>query len=180
MANRWETVETVRDFIGGGSQITADGDCSHEIKRRLLLGRKVMTNLDSILKNRDITLSAKVHLVKAMVFKIVMYGCESWDYKESWVPKNWCFWTVVLENTLESPLDCKEIQPVHPKGNQCWIFIGRTDAEAETPILWPPDSKHWVIGKEPDAGKYWGQEEKGMTENEMVGWHHRLNGHEFE
>ena len=102
------------------------------------------------------------------------------DYKESWVKKNWCFWTVVLENTLESPLDCKEIQPVHPKGNHSWIFIGRTDAEAETPILWPPDAKNQLIGKDPDAGKDWRQEEKGMTEDEMVGWHDRLNGHEFE
>ena len=92
------------------------------------------------------------------------------DYKESWALKNWCFWTVVLEKTLDSPLDCKEIQPVHPKGNQSWMFIGRTDAEAETPILWPPDMKSWLIGKDPDAGKDWGQEEKGMTEDEMVGW----------
>ena len=101
------------------------------------------------------------------------------DYKESWVPKNWCFWTVVLEKTLESPLDCKEIKPVNPKGNQSWIFIGKTDAEAEILILWPPDSKSWLIGKDPDAGKDWMQEEKGTTEDEMVGWHHRLNGHEF-
>ena len=112
-----ETVETVTDFVLGGSKITADGDRSHEIKRHLLLGRKAMTNLDSILKSRDITLTTKVHLVKAMVFPVVMYGCEL-DYKESWAQKNWCFWTVVLEKTLESPLDCKEIQPVHPKGNQ--------------------------------------------------------------
>ena len=102
------------------------------------------------------------------------------DYKESWAPKNWCFWTVVLEKTLESPLDCKEVQPVHPKGNQSWIFIGRTDAEAKTPILWPPDAKSWFSWKDPDAGKDWGQEKKGMTEDEMVGWHHRLNGRGFE
>ena len=101
------------------------------------------------------------------------------DYKESWVLKNWCFWTVVLEKTLESPLDCKETQPVHPKGDQSWVFIGRTDAEAETPLLWPPDAKSWLIGKDLDAVKDWGQEEKGMTEDEMVGWHHQLNGHEF-
>ena len=101
------------------------------------------------------------------------------DYKESWVPKNWCFWTVVLENTLESPLDCKEIKPVHPKGNQFWIFIGRTDAKAETPILWPPDAKNWLTGRDPDAGKDWKREEKGTTEDEMVGWHHRLGGHGF-
>ena len=115
-----------------------------------------------------------------------MYGFSSghvwmWglEYKESWAPKNWCFWIVMLEKTLESPLDCKEIQSVHPKGDQFWVFIGRTDAETETPILWPPDAKSWLIGKDPDAGKNWGQEEKGMTEDEMVGWHHWLDGHGF-
>ena len=137
-----------------------------------------MTNLDSILKSRDITLPMKIHLLKAMVFPVVMYGCESWDYKESWVPKNWCFWTVVLEKTLESPLDFKEIKSVNPKGNQSWIFFGRTDAEAETPILWPPDAKNWLTWKDLDAGKAW--RKKGMTEDEMVGWHHWLNGQEFE
>ena len=147
-----ETMEMVRDFILGGSKITADGDFSHEIKRYLLLGRKATTNLDSILKSRDITLPTKVHLVKAMLFPVVIYGCEL-DYKESWVPKKWCFWTVVLEKSLEGPLDCKKIQPVNPKGNQSWLFIGGTDAEAETPILWPPDAKNWLIGKDPDAGK---------------------------
>ena len=114
-----------------------------------------------------------------MVFPVVMYGCES-DCEESWAPKNWCFWTVVLEKTLESPLACKEIKPVHPKGNQPWTFIGRTDAETEAPILWPPDVKSQLTGKDPDAGKDWGQEEKGAAENEMVGWHHWLNGHEFQ
>ena len=102
------------------------------------------------------------------------------DYKESWAPKNWCFWTVVLEKTLESPLAYKKIQPVHPKGNQSWIFIGRTDVEAETPVFWPPDAKNWLIWKDSDARKDWRQEEKGTTEDEVVGWHHRLNGHEFE
>ena len=174
-----EKVETVTDFIFLGPKITADSQCSHEIKGHLLLGRKALTNLDSILKSRDITLPTKVHLVKAMVFPVVMYGCEL-DYKESWEPKNWCFWTLVLEKTLESPLDSKEIQLVHPKGNQSWIFIGRTDAEAEAPILWPPDAKTWLIGKDPDAGKDWRQEEKGTTEDEAVGWHHQLDGHEFE
>ena len=172
--------ETVADFIFGGSKITADGNCSHEIKRHLLLGRKVMTNLDSILKSRDITLPTKFHLVKAMVFPVVMYGMWELDYKESWAPKNWCFWTTVLEKTLESLLDFKEIQSVHPKGNQSWIFIGRTDAEAETPILWPPDAKSWFIWKDPVLGKDWRQEEKGVTEDKMVGCHHQLNGHEFE
>ena len=102
------------------------------------------------------------------------------DCEESWVPKNWCFWTVVLEKTLESPLDCKEIQPVNPKENKSWLFIGRTDAETEAPVLWSPDVKSWLIRKDPVAGKDWGQEEKWTTEDEMVGWHHRLDGHEFE
>ena len=133
-----ETMETVTDFIFSGCKITANGDCSHEIKRCLFLGRKAMRNLNSILKNREITLPTKVYLVKTMVFPVVMYGCEL-DHKESGAPKNWCFWTVVLEKTLESPLDWKEIQPVHPKGDQSWIFSGRIDAEAEAPILWPPD-----------------------------------------
>ena len=167
------------DFIFWGSKITADGDCSHEIKRCLLLGRKDMTNLDSILKSRDITLPTKVRLVKAMVFPVVMFGCEL-DYKESWALKNWCFWTVVLEKTLESPLDCKEIQPVHPKGDQSWVFFIRTDAKAETPILWPPHAKSWLTGKDSDAGRDWGQEEKGTTEDEMAGSHHRLDGRELE
>ena len=135
-----EMVETVTNFIFLGSQITADGDCSHEIKRCLLLGRKVMTNLDSILKNRDILLPTKVQLVKAVFSSSHVWMWEL-DYKESWVLKNWCFWAVVLEETPESPLDCKEIQPVHPKGNQSWIFIGKIAAEAETPIFWPPDVK---------------------------------------
>ena len=112
-----------------------------------------------------------------MVFPVVMYGCESWTVKKA---ERRCFWTVVLEKTLESPLDCMEIKPVHPKGNQSWIFIGRTDAEAEAPILWLPDVKSWLIRKDPDAGKDWRQEETGMTEDKMVGWHHWLDGHEFE
>ena len=156
-----------------------DGDCNHEIKRCLLLGRKVMTNVDSILKSRDIILPTKVCIVKTMVFPVVMYGCEELNHKQGWMPKNWCFQTVMLEKTLESPLDCKEIQPVYPKGDLPWVFIGRADVEAETPILWPPDVKSWLTWKDPDAGKDWGQE-KGTTEDEMVGWHHRVNGHEFE
>ena len=122
----------------------------------------------------------KVCIVKAVVFPVVVYGCESWTIKKAECQKNWCFWTVVLEKTLESPLDCKEIQPVHPKGNQSWLFIGRTDAEAETPILRPPYAKNWLIGKDSDAGRDWEQEEKGTAEDEMAGWHHRLNGHKFE
>ena len=130
-----ETVEAVSDFILGGSKITATGVCSHEIKRHLLLGRKVMTNLDSILKSRDIILSTKVLLVKAMAFPVVIYGCESWTIKKAEHQRIDAFELLVLEKTLEIPLDCKEIQTVHPKGNQSWIFAGRTDGEAETPIL---------------------------------------------
>ena len=140
------------------------------LPRHLLLGRKVMTNLDNILKSRDITLSTKVHVVKSYDFSSSHVWMWELDYKESWALKNWCFWTVVLEKTLESPLDYKEIQPVNTKGNQSWIFIRMTDAEAETPILWPPDVKSWFFGKDPDAGKDWGQEEKGTTEDEMAGW----------
>ena len=174
-----ETVETVSDFILGGSKIIAGDERSHEIKRRLLLGRKVMTNLDSILKS--------THYFANKGPSSQGYGFSSghvwmWelDYEESWVPKNWCFWTVVLEKTLESPLECKEIQPVHPKGDQPWVFIERTNAKAEMPILWLPHAKSWLIGKDPDAGRDWGQEEKETTEDEMAGWHHQLDAHEFE
>ena len=191
MANRWGNNgnsgpiaswqidgQTVADFIFLGSKITTDGDCSHEIKRCLLLGRKVMTNLHRILNSRDITLPTKVRLVKAMIFPSRVWMWEL-DCEESWAQKSWCFWTVVLEKTLDSPLDCKEIQPVHPKGDQSWVFFGRTDAEAETPILWPPHMKSWLIGKDSDAGRDWGQEEKGTTEDEMAGWHFQLDAHEF-
>ena len=145
-------------------------------KRPLLLGRKAITDLDSILKRRDITLPTKVCRVKAMVFSVVMYGCESWTIKKAEHQRIdafelWCW---------RRPLDRKESQPVHPKGNQFWVFIGRTDAEAETPVLWPPYVKKWLIWKDPDSGKDWRQEEKGTTEDEMVGWHHRLDGHESE
>ena len=174
MANRWGNNGNSDKLYFWGYKITAEGDCSQEFKSHLFLGRKVMINLDSILKNRDITLPTKVCLVKAMVFPVVTYVCECW------VPKNWCFWTVVLEKTLESPLDCREIQPVHPKGDLSWVFIGRTDAEGETPILWLPHVKNWLIWKDPNAGKDWRQEEKGTTEDEMLGWHHQLNEHEFQ
>ena len=133
-----------------------------------------------MLKIKDITLLTKVYIVQAMVFPVVMYGCERWTIKKAECQRIDAFWTMVLEKTLESPLDCKEIKPVNPKGNQSWIFIERTDTEDETPILWPPDVKNWLLGKEPDAGKDWRQEEKGTTEDEMVGWHHWLIGHEFE
>ena len=174
-----ETVETVADFIFGGSKIIADGDCSHVINRCLLLGRKVMTNLDSILKSRHY-FANKGPSSQGYGFSRSHVWMWEFDYKESWALKNWCFWIVVLEKTLESPLECKEIQPVHPKGNQSWVFTGRTDVEAETPILWPPDVKNWLIWKASDAGKDWRQEEKEMTKDEMTGGHHWLNGHEFE
>ena len=148
----------------------------NEIKRRLLLGRKLMTNLDSILKS--ITLrhyfANKGPSSQGCGFSSSHIWMWELDCKKSWAPRNWCFWTVVLEKTLESPLDYKEIQPVHPKGDQSWLFIGRTDVEAETPILWPPDAKSWLNWEDPDAGKHWGWE-KGTTEDEMVGWHHWLN-----
>ena len=174
-----ETVETVADFIFLGSKITADGDCSHEIKRCLLLGRKVMTNLDSILKKQSYYFANKGPSSQGDGFPSGHVGMWELDCEESWALKNWCFWTVVLEKTHGSPLDCKEIQPVHPKGDQSWVFIGRTDVEAETAILWPPDAKSWLIWKDPDAGKDWGQEEKGTTEDEIAGWHHWVDGHGF-
>ena len=151
-----ETVETVTDFIFWGSKITAGGDCSHEIKRRLFLGRKAMTNLDNIKKQRHY-LANKGPSSQSYGFSSGHVWMWELDCEESWAPKNLCFWTMVLEKTLESPLDCKEIQPVNPKGNQSWIFIGKTDSE--TPILWPPDAKNGLIGKDPDAGKDWRQEE---------------------
>ena len=161
----WEidgkTVETVSDFIFGGSKITADCDCSHEIKRCLLLGRKVMTSLDSLLKSRDINLPTKVRLVKAMVFPVVMYGCESWTVKKAERRRIDAFELWVLEKTLESPLDCKEIQPVHSKGDQSWVFFGRNDAKPETPVLWPPYAKSRLLGKDSDAGRDWGAGGKG-------------------
>ena len=168
-------METVTDFIFLGSKITADGNCSHEIKRCLPLGRKATTNLENILNKQRHSFANKGPSSQG-------YGFSSsyvWMWELDWAPKNWYFWIVVLEKTLESLLDFKEIQPVHPKGDQSWTFIGRTDVDAETPILWPPDEKSWLIGKGPEVGKDWGQEEKGTTENEMVGWHHRLNGHGF-
>ena len=151
MGKQWKQRETFFSWgrrEGRSSKITADGDCSHEIKRCLLLGRKAMTNLDSILKRQQRYYFANKSL-SSQSFGFSSSHVWMWDldYKESWVLKNWCFWTVVLEKTLESPLDCKEMKPVNPKGNQSWIFIGRTDTEAETPILWPPDLKNWFIGK---------------------------------
>ena len=158
MANRWwDSGNSERLYLLG-----LQNHCSHENKRCLLLGRKVMTSLDSILKSKDITLPTKVYLVKAMVFFSSHVWMWELDYKEIWAPKNWCFWIVMLEKTLESPLDCKEIQPVHPKGDQSWVFIGRSDVEAETPVFWPPDAKSWLIWKDPDTGKDWGRRRRGQ------------------
>ena len=172
-----ERVETVTDFIFSGSKITADDDSSHEIKTLAAWKKSYDQPRQHIKKQRryfaDKGLSSQV------------YGFSSshawmWelDNKEGWVLKNWYFWIVVLEKTLESPLDCKEIQSVYPKGNQPWILMARADAEAEVPVLWPPDGKSQLTGKDPDAGKNWGQEQNGMTEDGVVGWHHRLDGHE--
>ena len=178
-----ETMETVRDFIwwrgGGPSKITADGDCSHEIKT-LSPWKKSYDQPRQHIKKQRHYFANKSSSSQSYGFSSSHIWMWELDCKESWVLKNWCSWTVVLEKTLGSPLDCKEIQPVHPKGNQFWIFIGRIEAEAETPLLWPPDVKNWLTGKDPDAGKDWRWEEKGMTEDEMVGWHHQLEGHEFE
>ena len=181
MANRWGNNGNNDRlfFFFLGSKITVDGDCSQEIKRCLLLGKKAMTNLDSVLKSKDLFADKDPYSQN--------YGfpsSHSWmwvfDCKEGWALKNWCFWSVMLGKTLESPLDSKKIKPVNLKGNQPWIFIGRTHAEAETSIIWPSDEKCWLIGKDSDIGKEWRQEEKGKTQDEMVGWHHQPNGHEFE
>ena len=157
-----------------GLQITADGDRSHETKRCLLLGRKAMANLDSILKSRDI--ANKGPYSQSYGFSSGHIWMWKVNHKEGWAQKNWCFWTVVLEKTLESPSDRKEIKLVNPKGNQLWIFIGWTDPEAEVPILWPPDAKSRLLRKDPDAGNDWRQEEKGMAEDDMIGWHRQLKG----
>ena len=159
MEKQWKQWQTLFSW---GSKITADGDCSHEIKRRLLLGRKAMINLESILKSRDITLPTKFCLVKAMVFLVVMYGCDNWTIKKAECQRIDAFELWCWEKTLESPLDCKDIQLVHPKGDQSLVFIAKTDAEAETPVLWPLDVNSWLTGKDPDAGKDWRQEEKGQ------------------
>ena len=173
-------METMRDFLFLGSKIIADGDCSHEIKRCLLLGRKTIDQPRQHIKRQRHYFTNKALSSQSYGFSSCHVCMWQLDHKESWAPKNWCFWTVVLEKTLESPLDCKEIQPVNPEGNQSWIFIKRTDAEAEAPKLWPPDANIRLTGKDPDAGKDWRQEEKGTTEDVMVGWYHWLDGHEFE
>ena len=175
MGKQWKWCQTLFSWAPKSLQVVT---AAMKLKT-LLLGSKVMTNLDSILKSRDIPLPTKVWLVKGITFPVVMYGCENWTTKKAEHGRTdafelWC-WRRLLR-----VLDCKEIQPVHPKGNQSWIFIGKTDDEAETPILWPPDAMSWLIGKDPDDGKDWRQEEKWATEDGMVGWHHRLDGQEFE
>ena len=168
-----EKMETMTDFIFLGSKITVDGDCSHEIKRHLLLGRKAITNLECIKKQRHY-LANKGPSSQSYGFSSSHVQMWELDHKEGWELKNWWFQMVVLEKTLESPFTSKEIKPINSKENQPWILIGRTDDEAETLTFWPPDVKGWLIGKDPDAGKDWGQEDKWVTEDEMVGWHHWL------
>ena len=174
------SMETVKNFIFLGSKVTVDSDCSHKIKRYLLLGRKAMTNLESVFKSRDIILLTKVHIVKAMVFPVVMYGHKSWTIKkaEHWridTFELWC-WRRLLRVSWTARRSNQSIQ----KGNQSSMFIGRTDAEAEAPILWTPGMKRWLTGKDTDAEKDWWQEEKGVTEDKIVEWHDRFSGHEFE
>ena len=180
--NSWqidgETMETVTDFIFLGSKITAHGNCSHEIIRCLLLGRKAMTSLDSILKSGDITLPTKVHLVKAMVFAVVMYGCESWTIKKAECRIIDAFELCCWRRLLRIPWTARRSNQSNSQGTQSWIFIGKTDAETETPILWATWCEDWLIWKDPEGGKDWRQDEKGTTENEMIGWHHWLNRHE--
>ena len=172
-------METVTDFIFWGSKITEDGDCSHGIKT-LAPWKKSYDQPRQHIKKQRHSFADKGPSSQGYGFSSSHVWMWDLDCKQRRMPKDSCFLTVVLGKTLESPLDCKEILPVHPKGDQSWVFIGRTDVEAETSILLPPDAKSWLIGKDPDAGKDWRQEEKGTTEDEMVGWRHWLNGHEFE
>ena len=173
-----ETMETMTDFIFGAPKSLQMVTAAMDLKDTCSLKKSYDKPRQHIKKQRQYFVD-KGPSSQSYGFSSSHVWMWELDYKESWALKNWCFWTVVLEKTLESPLDCKEIQSVHPKGNQSWIFIGRTDAEAETLILWPPDVKNWLIGKDPDAEKDWRQE-KGTTEDEMLRWHHWLNGHEFE
>ena len=170
MGKQWKQCQTL---FFGGSNITADGDWQPWKDAYSLEGSR-----QHIKKQRHY-FTNKGPSSKGYGFSNSHVWIWELDYKESWVLKNWCFWTVVLEKTLESPLDCKEIQPVHSEGDQSWVFIGRTDVKSETPKFWPPDAKNWLIWKDPDSGKDWGWEKKGTTEDEMVGWHHQFNGHEF-
>ena len=174
-----ETVETVADIIFWAPKSLQMVTAAMKLKDTYSLEEKYDQPRQHIKKQRHY-FANKGPSSEGYGFSSSHIWMWELDYKESWAPKNWCFWTVVLEKTLESPLDCRKIQPVHSKGNQSWMFIGRTDVEAEAPILWPPDVKNWLIRKDPDAGKDWRQEEKEMTEDEMVGWHNQLNGHELE
>ena len=177
-----EKVETVKDFFSWALKSLWMVTVAMKLKDACFLEGKLWQNLDSILKSRDIILPTKVHIKvqKSYSFSSSCVGMWELDHKEGWAPKNWCFQIVVLDKTLESPLDCKEIKPVNPKKGQPWIFFGRTVAEAEAPILWSPDVKSRLIRKDPDAGKDWRQKEEGVAEDEMVGRHQWLNGHEFE
>ena len=170
MTYLWKSHIVMLALVKGMPQFKerSDGDCSHEIKRHLLCGRKSNDQPRQFIKKQRYYFASNGLNSRSYVFSSSHVWMWELDHKESWAPKNWCFWTVVLEKTLESPLDCKEIKPVNPKGNQSWIFIGKTDAEAETPILWPPDVKNRLIGKDPDVGKDWRQEEKGTPEDEMA------------
>ena len=174
-----ETVETVSDFIFLGSKSLQMVTAAMKLKDTCFLERRLLPTYTAYWR-AEIYFANKGQSGQGYGFSSGHVWMWELDYKENGALKNWCFWTVVLEKNLESPLDCKEIQPVQPKGDQPWVFIGRTDAEAETPIHWPPDVKSWLIGKDPDTGRDWGQEEKGTTEDEMAGWHHWLDGHEFE
>ena len=174
------TVSLVTDFIFLGSKITVDSDCSHKTEICLFHGRKSMTSLDSILKSKDITLLTKVHIVKAVVFPVGMYGCESWTIRNVECQRIDVFELWCWRRLLRVNLDCEEIKAINPKGNKPRTFIERTDVEAEAPILWPPDMKNWLTEKDPDAGKDWRREEKETTKDEMTGWHHWLDGHDFE
>ena len=173
MRKQWEQWQTLFSWASKSLQMVT---AAMEL-RYLLLGRKAMTNLDSVLKIQRHYFVNKGPHSQTCGFSSSRVWMWELNHKNSWAPKNWCFWTVVLEKTLESLLHFKEIKPVNPKGNKSWMFIGSTDTEAEALILWPPDAKSWLIGKDPDAGKDWRQEEKGMTEDKMVGWHHQLYGH---
>ena len=177
MGKQWKQWQTI--FLD--SKITVDDDCSHEIKRTLAPWKKSYDKPRQHIKKQRHHFTDKGPFSQSYGFSSSHVWMWDLDSKESWAPKNWCFWTVVLEKTLESPVDCKEVKLVNPKGNQLWIFIGRTtDAEAEASVLWPPDMKSRLIRKDPDAGEDWGQEEKRTIEDEMVGWHHQLDGHDFE
>ena len=177
MGKQWKQWQTLFFW---GSRIPADGDCSCEIKRCLVPWKKSYYNSRQQMKKPRHYFADKCGFSQSYDFSSSQVWMWKLDHKESWVLKYWCFWTVVLEKTLENSLDCKESKPVNPKGNQSWTFIGRTEAKVEIPLLWPSDAKNWLFGKDSNTGKDWRQEEKGTTEDEMVGWLHWLNGHEFE